>query len=126
MDEDHLYFVSSDQTKVTSVRIKDLTSETLFEGNEISLAPKVGNGLLYSQDNIHDGTFYYYDLSNKKPVTVQRPKGEAQPLLTYGDWIITTAELEDGQYQNVGIKIEEYLDGKSEYSFMNTLSNAKD
>jgi|SRR5690625_1282638 len=124
MDEDHLYFVSSDNTKVTSVSLKDLTSETLFEGSEISLAPKVGDGLLYSQHNIYDGTFYYYDLGTKKSVTIQRPNGESQPLLTYGDWLITNAELEDGEYHEVGIKREDYFAGKSEYHFINKISNA--
>src|SRR5690625_3831340 len=126
MDENNLYFLSADQSKVSSVSLKDLTSETLFEGSEISLAPKVGEGLLYSQHNIYDGTFYYYDLNTKKSTMIQRPGGETVPLLTYGDWLITTAELEDGQYHNVGIKIEDYLDGKSEYNFMNTLSNSED
>lgn len=124
MDEDHLYFVSSDNTKVTSVSLKDLTSETLFEGVDISLAPKVGNGLLYSQHHIYDGTFYYYDLNTKESTTIQRPSGETQPFLTYGDWLITVAELEDGQYQTVGIKIDDYLDGKSEYNFINKIDNS--
>lgn len=123
MDEDHLYFVSSDNTKVTSVSLKDLTSETLFEGVDISLAPKVGDGLLYSQHHIYDGTFYYYDLNTKESTTIQRPSGETQPFLTYGDWLITVAELEDGQYQTVGIKTEDYLDGKSEYNFINKIAN---
>src|SRR5690625_7597537 len=52
MDEDSLYFVSSDRTKVSSVSLENLTSETLFEGVDISLAPKVGDGLLYSENNI--------------------------------------------------------------------------
>lgn len=124
MDEDNLYFLSSDQTKVTSVSLKDLTSETLFEGVDISLAPKVGDGLLYSQHHIYDGTFYYYDLNTKKSTTIQRPNGESQPFLTYGDWLITVAELEDGQYQEVGIKIDDYLDGKSEYNFINIIDNS--
>lgn len=126
MDEDHLYFVSSDNTKVTSVSLKDLTSETLFEGVDISLAPKVGDGLLYSQHHIYDGTLYYYDFSTKKSIMIQRPseRDETHPILTYGDWLITTAKLEDGQYHKVGIKIDEYLDGKSEYNFINKIDNS--
>ena len=119
MDEDSLYFVSSDRTKVSSVSLENLTSETLFEGVDISLAPKVGDGLLYSENNIQDGTHYYYDLNTKKTVTIERPNGETQPSLTYGDWLITTAELEGGEYQTVGIKTDDYLAGESEYNFIN-------
>lgn len=123
MDENNLYFVSSDRTKITSVSLEDLTTEILFEGVGISLAPKVGDGLLYSENNIQDGTHYYYDLNTKKTVTIERPNGETQPSLTYGDWLIMTAELDDGQYQKVGMKIDDYLDGKSEFSFINKIPN---
>src|SRR5690625_3525964 len=127
MDEDNLYFSSKDRTKVLSVSLKDLTSETLFEGSEISLAPKVGNGLLYSQHNIYDGTLYYYDFSTKKSIMIQRPseREESHPILTYGDWIITVAKLEDGDYYDVGIKINDYLEGKSEYNFIDKINNSE-
>lgn len=122
MDEDNLYFLSTDKTKVTSVSLKDFNSSVLFEGNDISLAPKIGDGVLYSQNNIYDGTFYYYDFTTKKSTMIQRPAQESFPLLAYGDWLITTTELEDGQFHNVSIKIEDYLDGKSEYNFINRIS----
>lgn len=127
MDEDHLYFQSKDRTKAIAVRLQDLTSETLFEGSEISIARKLGNGLLYSQHDIYDGTLYYYDFSTKKTKTIKRPteRDETYPILSYDDWVITSAMLEDGQYYYVGIKIDDYLAGKSEYRFINKISNAE-
>src|SRR5690606_22384037 len=104
LDGKYLYFLSDDQKKVSTVSLNDFSRKTLFEGNEISQPRILGDGIVYSQDNLYDGTLYFYDFNTNKTTKIKRPEQETNPLLAYDDWIVTSASIDDGEFHNVLIK----------------------
>ncbi|HLU23469.1 MAG TPA: hypothetical protein VKZ77_13475 [Bacillaceae bacterium] len=119
LDGKYLYFLSDDQKKVSTVSLNDFSRKTLFEGNEISQPRILGDGIVYSQDNLYDGTLYFYDFNTNKTTKIKRPEQETNPLLAYDDWIVTSASIDDGEFHNVLIKRKDYLEGKDNYIVLN-------
>lgn len=110
-DKDRLYFLSEDKTEFFATDWDLSKSEVLFTDEDISVDGELGDGFIYSQHNINDGSYYYYDMQSKKMHSFKRP--DVEPVLfAHNEWIFFHSNFIDGQVDLIGMKRDDFLSGK--------------
>ncbi|MFF2089188.1 hypothetical protein [Paenibacillus sp. NPDC058174] len=117
-DASYAYFINEQQTKVFRISFDDFGQTDLFEGETIyalnnGLLP--GAGLFFSK-GIKDESKYYYDFNKNKVIEIELPD-TSYPILAFNNWL-AAGKMIDGQYQQVYMKLEDYIAGKNQYITM--------